>query len=105
MTIRSWIGFLDTCHTEALIIGHGQVFKKPQGRKPREQDVAFNDRQCLWGLKRRGRSFSGGDVARHGARVGTVRRLRGGDTVIEVHQRRETGGLFVRRQRPWVAGA
>ena len=49
---RFWLGFLDTCPTEALIIRHGQVFEKAQGRKPREKNVAVKGRRCLWGLKR-----------------------------------------------------
>lgn len=47
---RSWLGFLDTCRTEAPIIVHGQVFEKLQGRKPREKDAAVSGVQWLWGL-------------------------------------------------------
>ena len=48
---KLWIGFLDACHTEALIIGHGQVLKKAQGRKPREKDAGtvpskYRSRSC-----------------------------------------------------------
>ena len=97
----SWIGFLDTCPTEALIIGHGQVLKKAQGRKPREKDAGVKCGEYLWGLKHRARSRSGRDVGRRRAGVG----CRDDHTVIEVPQRSDSAILSARRQIPGFAGA
>ena len=101
----SWIGFLNACPTEALIIVHGQVFKKAQGRKPREKDAGVKCGECLWGLKRRARSLSGRDVCQRRAGVGHPERSRGDHTVIEVPQRSDSAILSARRQSPRVAGA